>query len=415
MLLESIAAPFAMSTQSQSLTTAILDPAPALPGAAFGIYIHIPFCSHVCPYCDFNTYAGQAFRIPDYVQALARELALWSAKFPQREAGSIFLGGGTPSLLSPHLIAELLENAQNHYALASRIEITLEANPNDITEEYCTGLLAAGVNRLSIGAQTLDRRGLRVLGRRHEADDVALAVAAARRAGFANISLDFIFGWPGQTVDGWRSELTRILSGNVGGSPPDHLSLYNLIVEPGTPMADAVHRNILTPVDDDATADMYDAAIDTLASSGWVHYEIANWCARPETTSRHNAVYWRNGDYAGIGAGAHGHLSGSRTMNQPSPRRYIEMLAAGRSPVTNTESIDARTAMSETMMLGLRLLREGVSTAAFQDRHGIALCDQFGQQIERLRELELVQADDVRVRLTRRGTLLANSVCAEFL
>jgi oxygen-independent coproporphyrinogen-3 oxidase len=207
-----------------------LGPAPSLPGEAFGIYTHIPFCSHICPYCDFNTYAGQELRIPAYIEALQHELALWSATFADRVAGSIFVGGGTPSLLAPAQIAEVLNCARNRFALAADVEITLEANPNDISEEYCAGLLVAGVNRLSIGAQSLDRRGLRVLGRRHEAEDVAQAVAAARRAGFANISLDFIFGWPGQTVDAWRSDLAHVLSGSVGGSPPDHLSLYNLIV-----------------------------------------------------------------------------------------------------------------------------------------------------------------------------------------
>jgi oxygen-independent coproporphyrinogen-3 oxidase len=393
----------------------MLNSAPALPGDPIGIYIHIPFCSHICPYCDFNTYAGQAHRIPGYVQALKQELVLWSAMFPNREAGSIFLGGGTPSLLTPAQIAELLDTVRNHFVLAADVEITLEANPNDISEEFSAGLLDAGINRLSIGAQTLDRRGLRVLGRRHEADDVVQAVAAARRSGFTNLSLDFIFGWPGQTVEGWRGELARLLSGVVGGSPPDHLSLYNLIVEPGTPMADAVHRRILTPVDDDTAAKMYEAAFDTLAASGWIHYEIANWCPQPEMASRHNAVYWRNGEYAGLGAGAHGHHAGTRTMNQPSPRRYIEMLTAGRSPVTNTEPIDDRTTMAETMMLGLRLLREGVSKAAFHDRHGVSLDEQFGPRLERLQELGLIETDHVRVRLTRRGTLLANSVCAEFL
>jgi oxygen-independent coproporphyrinogen III oxidase len=389
--------------------------APAQVDDDFGIYIHIPFCAHICPYCDFNTYAGQSARIPSYVQAVAREIPRWAQKFDSRTAGSIFVGGGTPSLLSPEQIQELLASCRNSFDLASDVEVTIEANPNNLDVGYCSELLEAGVNRLSIGAQTLDRRGLRVLGRLHEADQVASAVRAARIAGFENLSLDLIYGWPGQTIEGWRSDLSRVLSGEIGGSPPDHLSLYGLIVEPGTPMADAVHRGILTPVDDDTAADFYELAGATLTGAGWLHYEIANWAATAETASRHNAVYWRNGDYAGIGAGAHGHSDGRRTMNQPSPKRYIALLEQGESPVTNVERIEAATAMGETMMLGLRLLKDGVSAAAFEARHGVSLKNQFGPQISMLTSAGLLAADGKGVRLTPRGALIANSVCAEFL
>lgn len=389
--------------------------APAQPTDSFGVYVHIPFCSHICPYCDFNTYAGQSARIPAYVEAVKREIALWSPPFANRRAGSIFIGGGTPSLLSPAQVGALLLACKEAFMVAPDAEITIESNPNDLSERYCSELLEAGVRRLSIGAQTLDRRGLRVLGRLHEAEHVAGAVAAARGAGFANLSLDLIYGWPGQTIDRWRNDLSRILAGRVGGSPPDHLSLYGLIVEPGTPMADAVQRGILAPVDDDTSADFSELAASMLAEAGWTHYEIANWCATPEFASRHNAVYWRNGDYAGIGAGAHGHVNQTRTMNQPSPRRYIDKLADGQSPVTNTECINATTEMAETMLLGLRLLGNGVSKHAFAQRHDVSLSDQFGPQLKRLQADGLLIEDDCRVRLSPRGAMLANSVCAEFV
>jgi oxygen-independent coproporphyrinogen-3 oxidase len=309
----------------------------------------------------------------------------------------------------------VLPACRDAFDLAADAEITIEANPNDLDERYCHVLLAAGVNRLSIGAQTLDRRGLRVLGRRHEAADVARAVSAARAAGFTNISLDFIFGWPGQTLAQWQDDLTQVLQGAVGGSPPDHLSLYGLIVEPGTPMADAVRRGILSPVDEDEAADFYEAAMALLAEAGWFHYEIANWAAKPGMFSRHNAVYWQNGDYAGIGAGAHGHVADQRTMNHPSPRRYIELIEAGQSPLTNVETIDARTAMAETMMLGLRLIAAGVSRQAFVARHGVPIEDPFGSQFSRMRALGLIGEDPQHVRLSKRGVMLANTVCAEFL
>lgn len=389
--------------------------APAPPGGSYGIYLHVPFCSHICPYCDFNTYAGQDERIPAYVAAVARETDQWAPRFAGRLAETVFLGGGTPSRLTGEQVTALLEALRARFAIAPDAEITIETNPNDISEAYCDALLRAGINRISIGAQSVDRRGLRVLGRRHEAAETATAVAAARSAGFTNVSLDFIYAWPGQTLDGWRRELDAVLSGGVGGAPPDHLSLYSLIVEPGTPMADAVARGIFVPADDDLAADCYDAARAMLADAGWRHYEISNWAIAPEFRSRHNALYWRNGEYVGLGAGAHGYVGGDRTMNQPSPSRYIAALSAGERAATNTDHIDARMAMGETMMLGLRLVGDGVSAEAFQRRHGESLHERFGAQIDRLRAIGMLEDHGDALRLTDRGILLANSVCAEFL
>jgi len=389
--------------------------APAQVDDDFGVYVHIPFCSHICPYCDFNTYAGQSARIPAYVEAVTRETPLWAKQFEGRSAVSVFFGGGTPSLLEPVHIKTILAACKSAFELPPRAEITIEANPNNLDEKYCSDLLDAGVTRLSIGAQTLDRRGLRLLGRLHEAEHVAGAVAAARGAGFDNVSLDLIYSWPGQTLHQWSSDLNQVLGGEVGSRPPDHLSLYGLIVEPGTPMADAVQRGILTPVDDDMAADFYELATTVLTDAGWFHYEIANWASSPQTASRHNAIYWRNGDYAGIGAGSHGHVRNRRSMNQPAPGRYIAALERGERVVTNIEEIDERTAMGETMMLGLRLLEDGVSAQSFAQRHGVSLFEQFEPQIVRLKSHGLLEVDDRRVRLTPRGALLANSVCAEFL
>jgi oxygen-independent coproporphyrinogen III oxidase len=389
--------------------------APAQLDDLFGIYVHIPFCSHICPYCDFNTYAGQSARIPAYVEAVTRETPLWANQFEGRSAVSVFFGGGTPSLLEPVHIKTILAACKSAFELAPRAEITIEANPNNLDEKYCSDLLDAGVTRLSIGAQTLDRRGLRLLGRLHETEHVAGAVAAARGAGFDNVSLDLIYSWPGQTLHQWSSDLNQVLGGEVGSRPPDHLSLYGLIVEPGTPMADAVQRGILTPIDDDVAADFYELATTMLTDAGWFHYEIANWASSPQTASLHNAIYWRNGDYAGIGAGSHGHVRNRRSMNQPAPGRYIAALERGERVVTNIEEIDERTAMGETMMLGLRLLEDGVSAQSFAQRHGVSLFEQFEPQIVRLKSHGLLEVDDRRVRLTPRGALLANSVCAEFL
>lgn len=389
--------------------------APIAPNGSFGVYIHVPFCRHICPYCDFNTYAGLEQLAPAYVEAAGKEIDLWAADFSGRQATSVFFGGGTPSLLTGDQIQHTIESSSEAFSLAADVEITLESNPNDLSEAYCASLLAAGVNRLSIGGQTFNHRGLRVLGRKHSDHQVHESLAAARSAGFTNINVDLIYGWPGQTLEMWREDLEIITSAARDEVIPDHLSLYGLIVEPGTPMADAVARGILTLASDDESADFYEAAIEHLRERGWRHYEIANWAAPTGTPSRHNAIYWRNGDYVGIGAGAHGYVHGRRTMNHPAPRRYIEMLDEGRSPVSNVETIDPKTAMGETMMLGLRLLDAGVSAPAFAERHGVSLLDHFGEEIDRLTELGLLATEDGRVFLTERGTFLANSVCAEFL
>jgi putative oxygen-independent coproporphyrinogen III oxidase len=391
-----------------------IEPAPAAPDDAVGIYLHIPFCAHICPYCDFNTYSGQESLIPRYVNSLAADIERSAPSLGGRRAATIFFGGGTPSLLPADAIRRVIDACRASCAIDADAEITLEANPNGLDAPYLEALLAAGVNRLSIGAQTLHRRGLRTLGRLHEAGDVAAALRAARAAGFANVSLDFIFGWPGQRPDDWRADLDQTLGGELGAAP-DHLSLYSLIVEPGTPMADAAARGILTPLDDDAAADLYELAIDRLAAAGWTHYEVANWARAPEFSSCHNAVYWRNGDYLGLGAGAHGHLAGRRSMNHPAPLAYCRAVEGGEAPIANDETIDAATAMGETMMLGLRLLQTGVDADAFERRHGVALDSVFAPQLDELTGLGLLERTSLGVRLTHHGLMLANNVCARFL
>lgn len=387
--------------------------APFPPGAPIGIYIHIPFCAHICPYCDFNTYSGQDELIPRYLDALKRDVTTQAHALGGRPASSIFFGGGTPSLLSPAQIRDVIAVCRATITLAPDAEITLEANPNSVDEAYFAGLRDSGINRLSLGVQTTNRRGLRVLGRQHEAADAEAAFLAARRAGFDNISLDLIFGWPGQSVEGWRSDLQSVLA--WGGNGPDHLSLYGLIVEPGTPMADAVARGILSVVDDDGAADLYEAAIDLLAEAGFVHYEVANWARSEEFESHHNALYWRSGDYLGVGAGAHGTVSGRRTMSHLLPRTYSEAVESGESSFSNIEELSRRVQMGETMMLGLRLLHEGVSDEAFFARFGVSLRDAFGPTIAELVEIGMLERDSDRIRLTHRGLMLANDVCARFI
>ena len=387
--------------------------APFPRGAPVGLYVHVPFCAHICPYCDFNTYTGQESIWPRHLDATLRDMDVQADSVADRVATSLFFGGGTPSLIAPEDIGRIVASARNLYRLAEDAEVTLEANPNSVDETYFAGLRGAGVNRLSLGVQTMDRRGLRTLGRRHEAADAEAAFLAARRAGFDNVSLDLIFGWPGQTLASWERDIETALAWD--GRGPEHLSLYSLILEPGTPMFEAATRGILIPLEDDAAADLYETAIERLAAAGWTHYEVANWARRPEFMSRHNAHYWRNGDFLAFGAGGHGTLAGRRTMNHLLPRTYIEALEAGNPGWSNLEEIDERTAMGETMMLGLRLLNEGVSAGAFLARHGVSLDDQFGPVITDLEAIGMLRRDAGRVMLTPRGLMLANDVCARFV
>jgi oxygen-independent coproporphyrinogen-3 oxidase len=381
--------------------------------APLGIYLHVPFCTHICPYCDFNTYAGQAELIPRYVDAMARDLDAEADRVGRRAAASIFFGGGTPSLLTPGQVGDLVARVAERFDLLPDAEVTLEANPNGLTPGYLADLRAAGVNRLSIGLQTTDRRGLRRLGRMHEAEDAEGAVAAALEAGFDRISLDLIFGWPGQTLESWRRDLETVTG--WAGEAVSHLSLYSLIVEPGTPLADAVSRGIVTVPDDDAAADLYELAIDVLAGFGWQHYEVANWARTGAHASVHNGIYWRNGEYLGIGAGAHGRIAKRRTMRHLLPTTYISAINSGESPESNGEELTEETQRGETMMLGLRLLNEGVTDNAFLRRHGRSLDEAFGPVITRFQEQGLLDRNDQGVRLTSRGLMLANDVCAAFL
>ena len=384
-------------------------PTPLPRHAPMGIYIHIPFCSHICPYCDFTTYAGKESLIPRYVDALMRDLAHQAESVADREIVSVFIGGGTPSLLDGDQMRRIVDACRRHYRLADPCEISVETNPNSLSRELLTAYREAGINRLSIGAQTMDRRGLRRLGRQHEADDVLTALANAHAAGFERISVDAIFGWPGQTVDVWRNDLETLLG---CATPPNHLSLYSLIVEPGTPYADMQTRGILPIPDDDATADMYELAVELLRDAGWTHYEIANWSRDPEHYSRHNALYWQHGDYLGVGAGAHGHVDGTRTINHLLPERWCEAVESGQSTVSNTEEIDPVTSITETIMMGLRLLDGGISLADFETRHGVdirALCE---SELDHLSGIGLIEETSGRIRLTDRGALLSNEVIA---
>jgi len=390
------------------------------------LYVHVPFCAAKCGYCDFNSYAGQEALIPAYAQALLREAEMWSTACRGWRAETLFFGGGTPSLMPLAELERVLEGVRRHIGLTPDAEITLEANPGTVDEPYLSRLRETGVNRLSLGVQSFRDDELVFLGRIHSAEEARLAYRAARRAGFGNVSLDLIFGLPGQTVDRWLESLDE-----ATGLEPEHLSLYALTVEEGTPLAREVALGRTPAPDPDLQAELYLRSAERLEPAGYEQYEISNW-ARPGHRCRHNLTYWRNGFWLGLGAGAHSHLpsaNGSvRFANTAVPARYVELVeetwdARRRTDVltvddmrqvTFREEDDASRELSDTLVLGLRLC-EGVSLTDLRRRFGKAALDCYAAAFEEAASLGLLEPLDGRLRLTARGRLLANEVFVRLL
>ena len=400
--------------------------------APLALYAHIPFCETKCPYCDFNTYAKIESLIPEYVAALGREVRMWGRILGRPEVDTVFFGGGTPSYLPDEDLADLMRCLQEAFNLRSGAEVTLEANPDDVTEQKLGAYLKAGVNRLSIGVQSFEDRLLTMLGRRHSAAAAVEAYQAARRAGFENVSIDLMYGLPHQSIEDWSRTLSAATA-----LEPDHVSMYGLTLESGTPMEQWVGSGRLPEPDPDLAADMYLMAQDVMRSGGLRQYEISNWSMLGKE-SRHNLTYWRNEAYLGVGPGAHSYLGGHRFFNLKSPKEYVRRLngrdqgagvtfttwSPGEGPcdedllkqvpvVESADLIDRRLEMAETMMMGLRL-DEGISVAAFAKRFGETPSEAYNDIIAQLADDGLVAAKNGVVRLTDRGRLLGNEVFGRF-
>jgi oxygen-independent coproporphyrinogen-3 oxidase len=383
---------------------------------ALSLYLHIPFCKTRCTYCAFNTYTNAEAYLPAYVAALCNELR-WLGHVTQQPVHTIFLGGGTPSLLSPSQIANILQTCRAAFQISPEAEITLEVNPLSASDAYFARVRAAGINRLSIGMQSVHRSELRLMARDHDADAVPRTVRAARAAGFENINLDLIFALPYQTLAMWLESLQAALA-----LQPQHLSLYALELESGTAMTRDVERGRLPLPDDELAAEMYEAADELLAQHGLLQYEISNW-ARSGWECRHNLQYWHNLPYLGAGAGAHGYADGVRyAIVRPIPR-YIALASAQDAPlpfpftasVEWHERIDAQTAMLEHLFTGLRLVRQGVRDSEFKARFGVALSEVFGEPFAKLRAQGLLQHEGDAWRLSRSARLISNRVFAALL
>ena len=387
------------------------------------LYFHIPFCVHRCAYCDFNTYAGQEQLIPAYVKALCHEVRFVAATAPERQTvHTIFFGGGTPSLLTTTQFNSILKVIHDCFDLTMDAEVSLEANPGTLPLTALQDLHALGFNRLSLGVQSVHPEELHQLERIHDHFDVINSVGWARQAGFTNLNMDLIFGLPEQTLERWQTTLDVIL-----GFHPEHLSLYALTVETGTPFGRWAQHGLMPLPDPDLAADMYEWAGERLSAAGFEQYEISNW-SKPGLQCKHNLQYWRGLPYLGFGAGAHGYAAGIRYSDVLRIRTYIERLAGepdlGGGPAfpfsqaaVSHEQISIHTEMQETMMTGLRLTREGVSDRVFYQRFGRRMKDVFGEEITDLVRLGLLEWLDPEgiVRLTEHGRLLGNQVFLRFV
>jgi oxygen-independent coproporphyrinogen-3 oxidase len=370
------------------------------------LYVHVPFCRRKCLYCSFVSYDNREADIPSYLNALKKEL---KARAGGECIRSIYLGGGTPSLLPAEGIGDLLSLISTLFIMDEAAEITIEANPGTIDEAYLTAIRKSGVNRLSLGVQSLYDRELAMLGRIHTAAEASDAVRFARGSGFDNLSLDLIYGLPGQTLTDWQHSLENALA--MG---PEHLSLYALTLEEDTPMWTAIEEGSLPEIDPDLSADQYELAEDRLAAHGYRHYEISNW-ARQGRECRHNLTYWRNLPYLGVGAAAHSCIDGHRLANSNSLDKYIADFSGKTSPLPELdEEISPELELAETSILGLRLCK-GINADDIKSRFGIDILEHYRRQVEEMVDAGLLEQTDRHIRLTRRGRLLSNEVFWRFL
>ncbi|GAA1293736.1 radical SAM family heme chaperone HemW [Pseudonocardia aurantiaca] len=375
-----------------------------LPAPPFGVYVHVPFCAARCGYCDFNTYtaselAGSGASPDGWLEAVRRELERAAATVGERAVDTVFVGGGTPSLLGAARLGEVLDAVRGTFGLARGAEVTTESNPESTSPEFFAGLAEAGFTRVSLGMQSAAPHVLKVLERRHTPGRAVAAAREARAAGLGHVNLDLIYATPGETDDDLRASLDAVLEAGV-----DHVSAYALIVEDGTALARRVNRGELPAPDDDVAAARYELIDDRLGAAGMSWYEVSNWAAAPAAECRHNLGYWRGGDWWGLGPGAHSHLGGARWWNVKHPARYAALLAAGDSPEAGREELTDGERHTESVMLRLRL-STGLPLRLL-DAHGAAAAVRAAE--DGLLDPAALAAD--RAVLTRRGRLLADRV-----
>jgi oxygen-independent coproporphyrinogen-3 oxidase len=374
-----------------------------------GIYIHIPFCRARCSYCDFATGAYDAAQVRLYVDALAAEIAAFALPLALPEVETIYFGGGTPSLLTPAQVADLLQAVRARFRVTPAAEITMEMNPGTLQPATLGEYRRLGVNRASFGAQSFDDGELRQLGRTHTALDVRQTIQYLRDAGFDNVSFDLIAGLPRQTLAGWERNLDEALA-----LRPEHLSFYLLEVHEGTPLADQIKSGRQPVPDEDLAAQMYRLMLEKASAAGYEHYEISNLCL-PGFESRHNSKYWLGEPVYGFGCSAHSYDGNlTRWANERDAARYIELIEAGQTPVVETVELDEHDAAAEAVFLGLRLMR-GINLNEHRARFGEDLREKHAPDLARLSDAGLLALQGDLMRLTRSGALLSNEVFTTFV
>ncbi|MEO6199304.1 MAG: radical SAM family heme chaperone HemW [Sphingomicrobium sp.] len=368
------------------------------------LYVHWPFCVSKCPYCDFNSHVREGVDQHAWRDALLTDLAHEAALLPGRRLTSIFFGGGTPSLMEPATVAAVIGAARTHWRAAEDIEITLEANPNSVEAARFADLAAAGVNRLSLGLQSFHDADLAFLGRAHSAGEGLAALDTAKRH-FDRVSFDLIYALPGDTEAKWSADLDHAL-----GLGTTHLSLYQLTIEPGTRFASDVAKSRFQPLGEERSARLFELTQERSAAAAMPAYEISNHAA-PGAESRHNLTYWRYGDYAGIGPGAHGRRTGKRTLRHRKPENFLSAMARNGSGLAEEEALSPTEAADEALVMGLRL-SEGVDATALADRFGLGFVVDW-RRVERLVGSGHLVRDGGRIALTPRGRLLLDHILGE--
>ena len=375
---------------------------------ARALYIHWPFCLSKCPYCDFNSHVREGIDIARWREALLADLRHEAEIAAGEPLESVFFGGGTPSLMPPALVAELLAEAERLWGFARDVEITLEANPSSVEAANFAALAVAGVNRVSLGLQALDDETLRFLGRLHGAAEGLAALQTAQKA-FERVSFDLIYARPGQSAEHWASELETALGFGTG-----HLSLYQLTIEPGTRFATDVRQGAFAPLDDDQAADLFALTREMTAAAGLPAYEVSNH-ARSGEESRHNLAYWRYQDYAGIGPGAHGRRHGVATLRHKKPENWLAAVAGRGNGLKEERPLGAREQASEALLMGLRL-DEGVDLAALSARFAIPASELIDRKKLALHEsLGLARSDGSRIGVTPQGMPLLDALLGDLV
>ena len=375
--------------------------------SAAGLYVHIPFCSSRCSYCDFATGLYETELAERYVAALVREIH--ASPHHGAKVDTIYFGGGTPSLLSPAQLDRILATLYGQFEVDPASEVTLEINPGSVTLEKLEAFRSLGINRASFGAQTFDDRELAKLGRSHTAVDALKTFADLRRAGFTNISFDLIAGLPGQTLEGWQRNVRQALDLH-----PEHLSFYLLEVHSGTPLAEHIRRGLQPVPDDDLAGVMYEWMLDEASAAGYEHYEISN-LSRPGFHSRHNVKYWTAAPYFGFGCSAHAYDGQTRRWsNHRDVLKYVEAIENGGSAVVEEQALSETDVRAEALFLGMRLMR-GVDVRRYRESFGVDLRETHAADLDRFRRAGLLEFDGDLIRLTRTGALLSNEVFAAFV